>query len=227
MSIQPVKIILIEGQRTTSSLAPSLQKLWQVETTHLLDDAAQLIEQLAPSLIILDASSRRSNGLRGCRRLHQQFPHLPFIYIAPEGQADPPADFPPTIITLTRPFSPRKLHNRIRALLPANSQAEQIVRFGPLTFYLGKRSVEVAGKGETPLNPKLTKLLEIFLRCPNEIVTRKQLMEEVWQTSYVGDTRTLDVHIRWIREIIEDVPTNPQFLTTVRGMGYILQIPTL
>jgi two-component system phosphate regulon response regulator PhoB len=70
----------------------------------------------------------------------------------------------------------------------------------------------------------MASLLEQFLRQPNQIIGRHTLMEEVWNTSYFGDTRTLDVHIRWLREIIEQDPSSPKLLRTVRGVGYILSV---
>jgi two-component system phosphate regulon response regulator PhoB len=127
-------------------------------------------------------------------------------------------------VYLERPYSPRKLLNRARALLPADSAKEEIVRFGDITLFRIKRSVDVAGRGEFTLTPKLVLLLETFIRHPNELLTRRQLMQSVWQTDFVGDTRTLDVHIRWVRECIEADPSNPQLLRTVRGQGYILKI---
>jgi two-component system phosphate regulon response regulator PhoB len=76
------------------------------------------------------------------------------------------------------------------------------------------------------LTPKLAQLLEEFIRHPNELVTRRQLMLNVWKTEYIGDTRTLDVHIRWVREQIEENPTKPQLLRTIRGKGYIFIMPS-
>ncbi|KAA3661274.1 MAG: DNA-binding response regulator [Chloroflexi bacterium] len=144
---------------------------------------------------------------------------MPIIHIRTEGwpeEQEAEAD-----VYLERPFTPRKLFNRIKALLPPDYGKEEIVRCGDLTYYRTKRSVEVVGKGESRLTPKLALLLEEFVRHPNEIITRRQLMQNVWQTDYVGDTRTLDVHIRWIRELIEQDPAYPRRLQTVRGRGYI------
>jgi DNA-binding response OmpR family regulator len=71
----------------------------------------------------------------------------------------------------------------------------------------------------------LTALLNVFLRSPNEILARETLMQEVWDTDFMGDTRTLDVHIRWMREVVEEDPANPKLLRTVRGKGYIFSLP--
>ncbi len=84
---------------------------------------------------------------------------------------------------------------------------------------------DISGFGERRLTPKLANLLEAFLLHPNEVVDRNWLMRTIWKTNYYGDTRTLDVHIRWIREVIEANPARPRILKTVRGMGYIFSIP--
>ena len=94
-------------------------------------------------------------------------------------------------------------------------------------LYRSKRAVDVKEKGEQRLTPKLAQLLEEFLRHPNELVSRRQLMQNVWHTDYVGDTRTLDVHVRWVRECIENDPSNPVLLRTIRGKGFILALPDL
>ena len=78
---------------------------------------------------------------------------------------------------------------------------------------------------EQYLNPKLSKLLQLFMQRPGEILTRKFLMQQVWDTSFMGDTRTLDVHIRWLREAVEDNPTDPNYIRTIRGQGYRFENP--
>ncbi|MCA9979744.1 MAG: response regulator transcription factor [Anaerolineales bacterium] len=224
MSPRQDKILLIEGKRSSlESLLPALQSHWTTFVAYTGTAALNLGKKSPPQLIVFDAATMRSNGERNCRRIRKAMPDVPFVHVrAPEAeQPDIEAD-----VFLQRPFTTRKLHNRIRALLPADGTLEQIVRLGHLTLYLGKRSIEVAGQGEHSVTPKVARLIEEFLRHPNEILSRQQLMERVWQTSYIGDTRTLDVHVRWIREIIEPEPHDPQVLATVRGIGYIWQWPT-
>lgn len=177
----------------------------------------------APDLIVFDASAMQSNDAHTCRRLRRHLSNTPIIHCRAAGTAEErtaEAD-----VYLAHPFTPRKLINRIRALLPADDLEGEIVRVGDLVYYLSKRSVEVAGQGEHRLTPKLACLLEEFLRHPNELLGRHELMQRVWKTDYFGDTRTLDVHIRWVREVIEDNPAQPQLLKTVRGAGYIFRIP--
>ena len=81
----------------------------------------------------------------------------------------------------------------------------------------------MGGQGEQRLTPKLAALLEEFLRHAGVLVTRRQFMHDVWHTDYIGDTRTLDVHIRWVRELIEEDPSDPRLLKTVRGQGFVLK----
>jgi DNA-binding response OmpR family regulator len=196
-----------------------------VYDAHVVHTGSQALEWLQvqdADLIIFDASSMRSNGVRSCQRIRKAAERTPIIFSRAAGEEldrSAGAD-----VYLERPFSGRKLLNRVRALLPADSAKEEIVRYGPLTLYRTKRSVEVSGRGEYTLTPKLAQLLEAFIRHPNELLTRPQLMLTVWETDFIGDTRTLDVHIRWIRECIEADPGHPQWLKTVRGKGYLLHI---
>lgn len=217
-------VLLVEGQNAGhESLASMLQKAsYDVSIVHTGAEALAWLQDHTPSLIIFDSSTMRSNGVRNCRRLHRFAELIPIIHSRAAGEEEDrtaEAD-----VYLERPFSPRKLLNRTRALLPADSSREEIVRYGTITLFRSKRSVAVAGKGEFMLTPKLALLLETFVRHPNELLTRRFLMLAVWQTDFIGDTRTLDVHIRWIRECIEVDPSKPLLLTTVRGQGYKLRM---
>jgi DNA-binding response OmpR family regulator len=216
MTLPQARILLIEGQRSrTESVRPSLEPYWAVTVVHS-GQAALAALTPTPDLILFDAGTMRSNGWRNCQRLRQAVPDTPFIYIGQTTDILPDLE---VSVSLCRPFAPRKLQNRIRALLPADATEEQIVRLGHLTLYVGKRSLACGGEEHT-LTPKLVQLLAQFLRHPNEILSREFLMEKVWETSYLGDTRTLDVHIRWIRALVEPNPQKPTLLRTVRRQGY-------
>ena len=78
---------------------------------------------------------------------------------------------------------------------------------------------------EHQLNPKLSRLLLTFMQRQGEVIPRKFLMQHIWETTYMGDTRTLDVHIRWLRKVIEDDPSAPNYLKTIRGQGYRFDNP--
>jgi DNA-binding response OmpR family regulator len=215
----------VEGQNAgRDSLRPMLLKAgYEITIVNTGAEALDWLQDRAPNLIVFDASTMRSNGVRNCRRLRRFAEFIPIIHSRAAGEEEDrsaEAD-----VYLERPFSARKLLNRTRALLPADSSREEIIRYGNITLFRNKRSVGVVGKGEFTLTPKLALLLETFIRQPGVLLTRRQLMLTVWQTDFVGDTRTLDVHIRWIRECIEDVPGQPELLKTHRGQGYVLWIP--
>lgn len=176
-----------------------------------------------PDLVVFDASTMRSSGIRMCRRIRQEFPNVPFIHSRPKDSAENKtlgAD-----VYLQKPFSARKLNNRVFQLLPADEESNSIIAVGKYRLFLEKGAIDVPEKGEQQLTPKLTKLLELLMKNVDQVVSRQQIMEEVWQTTYLGDTRTLDVHIRWIRQAVEKVPNKPEVLTTAHGVGYIFNSP--
>ena len=219
-------VLLVEGKGAGhDSLAPMIQRAGH--DVAISNDGAEAVSWLSshrPDLIVFDASTLRSNGVRVCRRLGKIAEGIPIIHSRAAGvEEDRSAG---ADVYLERPFSQRKLLNRVKALLPADSTIEEIVRYGEITLFRNKRSVYVAGKGEYALTPKLASLLETLMRHPNELMTRKHLMQTVWQTDFIGDTRTLDVHIRWVRECIEVDPSNPVILRTIRAKGYLLGIPS-
>ncbi len=217
-------ILLIEGGKAgENSLAFALQKSgFSFHTVHTATAAFASIEEgNRPDLVILDVTAMRSNGARTCRHLRHLLGDTPIIYCySQQASQDLKVE---ADVYLQRPFTSRKLINRVRALLPIDEHKEEIVRCGPLTLYLQKRSIEVSDQGERKLTPKLTELLVQFLRHPEEIIYRSQLIHNIWKTDYVGDTRTLDVHIRWVRERIEPDPAKPRLIVTVRGAGYIFR----
>ena len=220
-------ILLVEGSEVgDKSLEPALVSAgYDVRLTHSGDGALAWSATNQVDLIVFDGASLPDAAGEQCRALRSRRKDTPIIHTRRGGQKRD--ETVGANVYLMEPFTARKVLNRIRALLPANAWKEQIVRAGDLTLFLGKRSVAVAGGEETRLTPKLALLLEEFLRHPNEVRTRRELMQNVWHTDYVGDTRTLDVHIRWMREAIESDPGEPERLVTVRGVGYILRISPL
>ena len=122
--------------------------------------------------------------------------------------------------TLVVPFTLRKLLNRIRALLLAKEG--RVLKVGPITFFPDCNRVQLAGGEMQQLTPLSAALLNALMQHPGEAAERERILREVWQTHYVKDTRTLDVHIRWLRQKIEQDPRRPQFLKSVRGVGFRL-----
>jgi len=93
---------------------------------------------------------------------------------------------------------------------------------GPIVLDVESRTLH-RGEEEHHLTPKECRLLEVFLLHQGQVLTRQFLMKEVWQTDYVADTRTLEVHVHWLRQKIEDNRSSPTYIHTVRGVGYILR----
>ncbi len=98
-----------------------------------------------------------------------------------------------------------------------------IRRRGPIDLNLATRTVSTP-KGQYHMTPKQAALLDLLMRQHNQVLSRQEIMDKVWETNYLEDTRTLDVHIRWLRERIEPEPSEPQYLVTVRGKGYRLNL---
>ncbi|MBK7895257.1 MAG: response regulator transcription factor [Candidatus Promineifilaceae bacterium] len=224
--MQKAVILLVEGKRAgQNTVLLALEKAGHtIKLCHTGSIAIKTLKEFEPHLIIFNAASMRTNGSRTCRRLKKNREDLPIIHVRAAGEFQD--DEAEADIYLEQPFTPRKLLNRVKDLLPIDHAVEETVQYGHISLYLSKKSVD-AGQGESRLTPKLAHLLEQFMRHPHQVLTRRQLMQEVWKTDYIGDTRTLDVHIRWVREYIEQNPARPKYLKTVRGKGYILAIPSI
>ena len=127
---------------------------------------------------------------------------------------------------VTKPYSPRELVARIRAVLRRGVEpdlAPLTLEVGPVRMDVERHIVTVDGE-EIRLPLKEFELLEMFLRNPGRVLTRGQLIDRVWGSDYVGDTKTLDVHVKRLRAKLEPNPAEPKLLTTVRGLGYKLDL---
>ncbi len=216
----PTNLLLIE--RSTSrrpSRAPALRERgYTVSTVDSVDEA--LARDTASDIVILDAASMRTSGLRMIRRLRRRLNGTSLILLSAEGtdlSRDGAAD-----ALLVEPFTERKLLNRIQRAAPVSE--DRAITFGPLQFD-PERQVVRRGAEQTYLNPMLSKLLEHLLKNKGRLVTREQLMKAVWDTDYTDDMRTIDVHISWLRQAIEEDAGSPQLLKTIRGLGYRLDLP--
>jgi DNA-binding response OmpR family regulator len=215
-------LMLIEsGRATAPSFASALKKKgYTLSVHHKVDLALKASKGEPPDLVILDAASMRTSGTRMCRKTRAQLDGVPIILISPEGAR--PDRTNGASLTLVHPFTPRKLLNRIERLLPGDER--YVLELGPIKLNLAQHKVKCHGK-ESRLTPKQTRLLEVFMQNPERLMTRKALIRQVWDTDYTGDTRTLDVHMSWLRRAIELDPKQPRLLATVRGMGYRLMLP--
>jgi DNA-binding response OmpR family regulator len=197
-----------------------LRRRYEVIVATSGKQALELVEQTLPDVIVLDAASMRSTGNRICTVLRKQAPYLPVIHIVKTPSVTDKSNSDADVV-LQLPFTPRKLINRIERFISAREG--EMLQVGPFRLNL-KSKILVTKKGEYRLTPKMATLLEALMRHPNEVLERRYLMVKVWQTDYLGDTRTLDVHIRWIREAVEDNPSKPVYIKTVRGVGYLLDL---
>lgn len=150
-----------------------------------------------------------------CVDLREACAPLPIVMVVRHGIDPNKLDCADVI--LVRPFTPRKLLNRISQSLPDN--AGEVLTSDNLILNLHTHVLRV-GKTEHRLTPMKARLLEEFLRHPGETLSREYLMKNVWQTDYIGDTRTIEVHVRWLRQLVEVDAAQPKLLKTVRGVGY-------
>ncbi len=183
-----------------------------------------------PDLLLLDLMLPEVNGLDICRYLRSQGAATPVLILsAKDSELDRVVgleigadDY------LTKPFGMRELVARCRALLrratvstTASTAGAECLSFQDLQLYPQECRVLMAGQ-ELSLAPKEFRLLELFMRSPRRVWSREQLLEKVWGHDFMGDSKTVDVHIRWLREKIEEEPSAPRRLLTVRGFGYRL-----
>jgi DNA-binding response OmpR family regulator len=215
-------ILLIESRRASApSYAPALErKGYEVKVAHRVDGSLNGVSPSKPDLVILDAASMQTSGTRMCRSTRSMLGGIPIILVAPKGTS--PDLGCGANVTLIHPFTPRKLLNRVARLLPADERFALVA--GQIRLNMAQRTVRSHGR-ESRLTPKQAKLLEVFMHAPGQLMTRETLIRQVWHTDYTGDTRTLDVHMSWLRRAIEPDPSHPRYIKTIRGMGYRLDVP--
>ncbi len=185
-----------------------------------------------PDLVLLDLMLPELSGIEVCRIIRAES-GVPIVMLtAKDSELD-------KVVGLelgaddyvTKPFSLRELSARIRALFRRSEQAVA-VESPPVVVDLGRVQVDLAGHrllrdgAAQPVKPKAFDLLTFLLRHPGQVFTRDQLLEKVWGYDYAGETRTVDVHIHWLRSKVEEDPATPRFIHTVRGVGYVFRRPT-
>jgi DNA-binding response OmpR family regulator len=213
-------LLLIEGRHAEiPSFAADLQKKgFDVVSAQNGSEAVSQLKQTNPNLVIVNAPSMRSTGLRICLSIRKKDAKIPIILIV-EKEKVVDRELVDSILSL--PFTVQKLVNRVKAHMPGDGN--NVVSVGPIRLDLENKRVRSLGKN-TKLTPRLITLLQILMDKHGEVVEREALFKKVWETNYTGDTRTLDVHISWLRRAIELDPDNPKFLKTIRGVGYRLDV---
>ncbi|MFP4007611.1 MAG: winged helix-turn-helix domain-containing protein [Spirulinaceae cyanobacterium] len=176
-------------------------------------------------LVVLDLMLPQVNGLDICRLLRYQGNTVPILILSAKASetdrvlglevgAD---DY------LTKPFSMQELVARCRALLRRQRfttvPQSQVLQFRDIVLSREECRVLVRGE-EANLSPKEFRLLELFMSYPRRVWSREHLIDQVWGADFLGDTKTVDVHIRWLREKLEEDPSKPKYIITVRGFGY-------
>jgi len=193
------------------------------------NEALKAVVEKNPDIVLLDVMLPKRSGLEVVKVMRLQGITTPVIMLTARGQemdkvmglemgAD---DY------VVKPFSMREILARIRAALrrqamlaPATAESNQdVIRIGDVTLDLRRTE---AMKGDTPLSlsPREFQLLKTLMLNAGKTLPRQELLDQVWGKEWVGDTRTLDVHIHWLREKIEVNPKKPKYIITVRGIGY-------
>ena len=220
--MEAARILLIgRTPAAGASVANALIKHYPVVTASSGKLAIKLAQENLIRVVVLDAISMRTPGDRICDELREALPSVSLVHLHPGPRANVQSQ---AHVVLLHPVTARRLLNSIEALLQENS--DDLLVCGPFVINRTRRLL-IANGQETQLTPKQLLLIETFFTNPCLTLDRRTLMERVWQTDYIGDTRTLDVHIRWVREMIETDPSCPQYLRTVRGVGYRLDIPNV
>jgi DNA-binding response OmpR family regulator len=225
-------ILVVDDERTLrETLAESLETEGFV-VVQAADgrEAVNVFRRSHPDLILLDLMLPELSGTEVCRIIRSESGVPILMLTAKSAELD-------KVVGLelgaddyvTKPFSFRELLARIRALLRRSEQQSQSAETE--TVELGGVKVDLAGRRllrgseVLPVKPKAFELLAFLIRNAGHVFTRDQLLERVWGYDYAGETRTVDVHVHWLRALIEEDPATPAYLETVRGVGYVLRRP--
>ena len=223
------RVLVVEDEESFSeALAFMLRKEgFEVGVAGTGPDAVTLFDQSGADVVLLDLMLPGMSGTEVCRALRQRS-HVPIIMVtAKDSEVD-------KIVGLelgaddyvTKPFSSRELVARIRAVMRRSAEPEELLpqtlAAGPVRMDVERHVVSVNGD-QVALPLKEFELLEMLLRNAGRVLTRGQLIDRVWGSDYVGDGKTLDVHVKRLRAKIEENPADPVHLVTVRGLGYKLE----
>ncbi|GGF51957.1 DNA-binding response regulator [Marmoricola endophyticus] len=223
------RVLVVEDEESYSdALSYMLRKEgFEVAIAVTGTDAVAEFDRAGADLVLLDLMLPGIPGTEVCRQIRQTS-NVPVIMVsAKDDEVD-------KVVGLelgaddyvTKPYSPRELVARIRAVLRRGVEPDpepSALEAGPVRMDVERHVVTVNGT-DTRLPLKEFELLEMFLRNPGRVLTRGQLIDRVWGSDYVGDTKTLDVHVKRLRTKLEPDPAEPKYLVTVRGLGYKLEL---
>ena len=222
------RVLVVEDEESFSDALSFMLRKEGLDVAVAADGRAalDLFERQGADLVLLDVMLPGLSGTEVCRRL-RQVSAVPIIMLtAKDSEID-------KVVGLelgaddyvTKPFSTRELVARVRAVLRRRSTVDEevgssaILEAGPVRMDVERHLVVVDGN-EVRLPLKEFELLELMLRNCGRVLTRGQLIDRIWGSNYVGDTKTLDVHVKRIRTKIEPDPANPRYVVTLRGLGY-------
>jgi DNA-binding response OmpR family regulator len=229
----PEKVLVVEDEPTLlETLSYNLSRQnYQVETATDGQLAVELARETHPDLVVLDLMLPKLDGFEVCRILRQEMNTPILILTARDDEID-------RVIGLelgaddymSKPFSMREFLARVKAqlrrvrLMREERESEdilprEIIKFGNLTLDLTRREVLLDNRA-LQLKPKEFDLLLFLARHRGQVLTRDLILERVWGWDFSGGSRTVDVHVRWLREKIEQNPAEPVRIVTVRGAGY-------
>ena len=234
MTTTPLILVVEDEESFVDALVVGLTREgFEVEVARDGAEALERFDEVAPDLVLLDLMLPRVSGIDVCRQLRARSA-VPIIMVtAKSSEID-------TVVGLevgaddyvTKPYRIRELVARMRALLRrVPSASEAIVDRDAVTYEVGDVRLdpdrhEVVIRGEQVALPlKEFELLELLLANAGRVLTRDTLISRVWGDDYVGDTKTLDVHVKRLRAKVEDDPSRPTRIVTIRGLGYKLERP--
>ena len=223
------RVLVVEDEESYSdALSYLLRKEgFEVSLASTGPDALTEFDRTGADIVLLDLMLPGLPGTEVCRRI-RQVSNVPVIMVsAKDSEVD-------KVVGLelgaddyvTKPYSPRELVARIRAVLRRGQEpdlAPATLEAGPVRMDVERHVVTVDGQAQR-LPLKEFELLEMLLRNTGRVLTRGQLIDRVWGSDYVGDTKTLDVHVKRLRAKLEPDPGEPKYLVTVRGLGYKLDL---
>ena len=211
-----LQVLLFENDdlHQSESLLPHLEhRGYEVAVAHNLETAVEKMAMLWPNLIIFSPSNSRLKPSNLQEVIRRTKLNIPCIIVSNENQVF----INDVDVVVIKPNQAQKLNHEIEEVI--FNQKERFIRLPNLIVDCQEHQV-LRNKERHQLTPKEFKLLHLLITNHTEVMSRKKIMQAVWETDYMGDTRTLDVHIRWLREKIEKKPSQPKRLITVRGVGY-------
>ena len=221
------KILIIEDEENILEAVKYTltQEGYDVFTSVDGEDVLEKAQEIKPDLVLLDVMLPKMDGFEVCRILRKDLEMPVFMISAKAEEIDRVVGLEMGADDyITKPFSMRELVVRVRnslrraALNPQVDELE-ILKFGELEIHLTSHMAIVSGE-EVSMKPKEFDLLYLLASHKGRAFTRDQILQRLWDDEYIGDVRTVDVHVRWIREKIEVNPSRPEKLVTIRGVGY-------